>query len=268
MKRISIVAILVLVSVMIVQPVAAITGGELDGEGHPNVGLMIADIDGEPQWRCTGTLIAPRVFLTAGHCVGDGATAARVWFDSDLTNNPDYPYGGPSSHEGTPVPHPLYAWEGGDHHDVGLVILDEPIYDIEPAIIATADLLSQLKKERVLEGGYEDGVFFRSVGYGGTLESWPPPVLAYDRIRRVSESEYVSLTQVHLHLSQKAVFDEGGSCFGDSGGPVFWVDPDGNEIIAAVTSTGDAQCIATGLNYRVDIPEILQWIVDQIPSEE
>jgi hypothetical protein len=166
------------------------------------------------------------------------------------------------------VPHPLYAWEGGDHHDVGLVILDEPIYDIEPAIIATADLLSQLKKERVLEGGYEDGVFFRSVGYGGTLESWPPPVLAYDRIRRVSESEYVSLTQVHLHLSQKAVFDEGGSCFGDSGGPVFWVDPDGNEIIAAVTSTGDAQCIATGLNYRVDIPEILQWIVDQIPSEE
>jgi hypothetical protein len=265
MKRISIVAILVLVSVMIVQPVAAITGGELDGEGHPNVGLMIADIDGEPQWRCTGTLIAPRVFLTAGHCVGDGATAARVWFDTDLTNNPDYPYGGPSAHEGIPLPHPLYTWESDDHHDVGVVILDEPVTDIEPATLPDPALLTQLKKDRILEGGYEQSAYFRSVGYGGTLESWPPPVLAYDRIRRVSESEYVSLTQVHLHLSQKAVFDEGGSCFGDSGGPVFWVDPDGNEIIAAVTSTGDAQCIATGLNYRVDIPEILQWIVDQIP---
>ena len=268
MKRILIVAVLLLVSVVFVQPVAAITGGELDGEGHPNVGLMIADIDGEPQWRCTGTLIAPRVFLTAGHCVGDGATAARVWFDTDLTDNPDYPYGGPSAHEGTPIPHPLYSWADADHHDVGVVILDEPVADIEPATLAGPDMLAQLKKARILEGGYEEGAFFRSVGYGGMLESWPPPVLAYDRVRRFSESEYVSLTQVHLHLSQKAVFDEGGSCFGDSGGPVFWVDPDGNEIIAAVTSTGDAQCIATGLNYRVDIPEILQWIVDQIPSEE
>jgi hypothetical protein len=267
MKRIVFVAILVLVSVMVVQPAAAITGGELDGEGHPNVGMMIADIDGEPQWRCTGTLIAPRVFLTAGHCVGDGATAACIWFDSDLTNNPDYPYGGPSAHEGTPIPHPLYAWEGADHHDVGVVILDEPVYDIEPAALPSPDLLTQLKKARILEGGYEDGVFFRSVGYGGTLESWPPPVLAYDRIRRFSESEYVSLTKVHLHLSQKAVFDEGGSCFGDSGGPVFWVDPEENEIIAAVTSTGDAQCIATGLNYRVDIPAILDWIYSQFPEE-
>lgn len=268
MKRILIVAILFLVAVMVVQPALAITGGELDGEGHPNVGLMMADIDGEPQWRCTGTLIAPRVFLTAGHCVGDGATAARVWFESDLTDNPDYPYGGPSAHEGTPLPHPLYLWGGADPHDIGLVILDEPIYDIEPATLPDPDLLTQLKKDRVLEGGYEEGVYFRSVGYGGTLASWPPPELAYDRIRRVSESEYVSLTKVHLHLSQKAVFDEGGSCFGDSGGPVFWDDPDGNEIIAAVTSSGDGQCVATGLNYRVDIPVMLQWIYDQIALVE
>jgi hypothetical protein len=135
-------------------------------------------------------------------------------------------------------------------------------------VLPEPGLLTELKKDRVLQGGYEEGVFFRSVGYGGTLESWPPPVIAYDRIRRVSESEYVSLTKIHLHLSQKAVFDESGSCFGDSGGPVFWVDSEGNEVIAAVTSTGDAQCVATGLNYRVDVPDILQWIYDQIPGEE
>lgn len=264
MKRISILAILVLILALTSQPAIAITGGELDGDDHPHVGLMVADIDGEPAWRCTGTLIAPRVFLTAGHCVGDGATAARVWFETDLTDNPDYPAGGPSAIEGTPIPHPLYLWGGDDHHDVGLVILDEPVPGIEPAMLPLPDLLSQLKKERILEGGYEDGVFFTSVGYGGTLISWPPPELAYDRIRRVSESEYVSLTKVHLHLSQKAVFDEGGSCFGDSGGPVFWEAPDGNEIIVAVTSSGDGQCVATGLNYRVDIPEMLQWVYDQM----
>jgi hypothetical protein len=267
MKRVSILAMLVLILAVGALPAAAITGGELDEGGHPNVGLMIADIDGVPQWRCSGTLIAPRVFLTAGHCVGDGATAARVWFDTDLTDNPEYPYGGETSIEGTPVPHPLYLWGGDDPHDVGLVILDEAVPDIEPATLPDPDLLGQLKKDRILEGGYEDGVYFRSVGYGGTLASWPPPELDYDLIRRVSESEYVALTKVHLHLSQKAVFDESGSCFGDSGGPVFWVDPEGNEIIVAVTSSGDGQCVATGLNYRVDIPYMRQWIYDQFPEE-
>ena len=267
MKRVSILAMLVLILVVSALPAVAITNGELDGEGHPNVGLMVADIDGVPQWRCSGTLIAPRVFLTAGHCVGDGATAARVWFDTDLMNNVEYPYGGETSFEGTPVPHPDYLWEGDDPHDVGVVILDEPV-DIELATLASPDLLTQLKKDRILEGGYEDGVYFRSVGYGRTLASWPPPELASDRIRRVAESEYVSLTKVRLHLSQKAVFDESGSCFGDSGGPVFWVDSEGNEIIVAVTSSGDAQCVATGLNYRVDIPDIRDWIDAQFPGEE
>jgi hypothetical protein len=267
MRTTSILAMLVLILAVGALPVAAITGGEPDGEGHPNVGLMIAEIDGEPQWRCSGTLIAPRVFLTAGHCVGDGATAARVWFDTDLTDDQDYPGPGPSAIEGTPIPHPLYLWGGGDPHDVGVVILDEQPVDIEPATLPGPGLLTRLKKSRILEGGYEDGVYFRSVGYGGTLESWPPPELAYDLMRRVSESEYVALTKVHLHLSQKAVFDESGSCFGDSGGPVFWEDFEGNEIIVAVTSSGDAQCVATGLNYRVDIPYMLQWIYEQFPKE-
>ncbi|MFO7622906.1 MAG: trypsin-like serine protease [Anaerolineales bacterium] len=268
MKRFLILAVLLLILALGALPAAAITGGELDGEAHPNVGLMIADIDGEPAWRCSGTLIAPRVFLTAGHCTGDGATGARVWFDSDMTANPEYPYGGETSYEGTPIPHPLYVWGGGDHHDVGVVILDEVVTGIEPATLATPDLLGQLKKVQTLRGGYAEGVYFRSVGYGGTLESWPPPVLAYERIRRVSESQYVALTPVHLHLSQRAVFGESGSCFGDSGGPIFWDDPQGNEILVAVTSTGDMQCIATGLDYRVDIPDILEWIYSQFPEEK
>jgi len=263
----SVLAVLVLILAVGALPAVAIVGGEPDGQLHPSVGLMIADIDGEPMWRCSGTLIAPRVFLTAGHCTGDGATAARVWFDTDLTGNPDYPYGGPSAIEGTPIPHPLYVWSGGDHHDVGVVILDEAVTDIVPATLPAPALLTQLKKDRVLEGGYEAGVFFRSVGYGGTLASWPPPDLAYDLVRRWSASEYVALTPYHLHLFQRAVFDEGGGCFGDSGGPVFYVDPDGNEIIAAVTSTGDMQCVATGLNYRVDIPDILAWIYSQFPVD-
>jgi secreted trypsin-like serine protease len=92
--------------------------------------------------------------------------------------------------------------------------------------------------------------------------------LEYDRIRRVADSEYTSLTKVHLHLSQKAVFDESGSCFGDSGGPVFWHDADGNEVLVAVTSSGDGMCVATGFNYRIDQPYIMEWIYEQIALTE
>ena len=270
MKRVAVLAILFLVFVVSVPPAAAITNGELDGEGHPAVGLMVADIDGVPVWRCSGTLIAPRVFLTAGHCAGDGATAARVWFGADLNDirDIDYPYGGVIAIEGTPIPHPDYVWAWPDPHDVGVVILDQAVTDIPLATLPTPGLLTQLNDDGILvEGRKRDSVFFTSVGYGLQL-TWPPHVFEGDFYRRVSQSEYVSMNKVYLNLSQKMVFDEGGSCSGDSGGPVYWTDPLGNEIIVAVTSAGDGGCMATGFDYRVDLPDILQWIQDQIALAE
>ena len=268
MKRVPIIGMFILILVVGVLPVTAITNGELDDGRHPNVGLMYAlDEEGNTIWRCSGTLIAPTVFLTAGHCVEPPAVRARVWFDDDLEANTEYPDGGATSIEGEAVPHPDYNWGDSDPHDVGVVILDEPV-DLPTALLPDPGLLTQLKKERVLEGGYEDGVYFKSVGYGRTLDGWPPPDLGSSPIRRVSESEYVALTKVFLHLSQKAKLEEGGSCFGDSGGPIFWTDSEGNEIIVALTSTGDAQCVATGLDYRVDVPEILEWILDPEPEPE
>jgi len=268
MKRVSFLAVLVLILAVGALPAAAITGGELDGEDHPNVGLMIADVDGEPQWRCSGTLIAPRVFLTAGHCT-EGATAARVWFANDMALVPDYPDGGEVALEGTPVPHPDFGWGAryNDAHDVGLVILDEAVTDIEPATMPEPDFLGQLKKDKLLDNGYDETTYFTSVGYGVTLVSWPPAVHDSNKIRMVSESEYFAHTKAWLHLMQRAVFDESGTCGGDSGGPAFWVEEDGTEIVVAVTSWGDGGCAATGFDYRVDTPEILDWIYSQFPDD-
>src|SRR6266849_2198247 len=47
-----------------------ITNGQLDGDAHPAVVLIIMDIAGKPAFRCSGTVIAPKVVLTAGHCAG------------------------------------------------------------------------------------------------------------------------------------------------------------------------------------------------------
>ena len=265
MQRESILAMLVLILAVGALPSAAITWGEPDGEGHPNVGLLITDENGEPAWRCTGTLIAPTVFLTAGHCV-EGTDGARVWFDTDMRENDEYPYGGETSTEGTAILHPEYGSGGSDPHDVALVILDEAV-DIEPASLPGPGYLDQLKKERILRPGGPEAAKFVVVGYGNSL-SWPPPdTSVFERIRQVAVSEYVALTKPWLHMSQNILKGDAGTCGGDSGGPAFWVDENDEEIVVAVTSWGDPNCVATGFNYRVDTPETLLWIYSQFPEE-
>src|SRR3954452_18387902 len=71
-----------LASLVLAAPAGAITNGSADGNGHPNVGGLVADqAYSDGTWiYCSGTLIAPKVFLTAAHCAeGD---RVRVSFDS------------------------------------------------------------------------------------------------------------------------------------------------------------------------------------------
>jgi hypothetical protein len=111
------------------------------------------------------------------------------------------------------------------------------------------------------------------VGYGATLH-WPPsppdPRYTYDNRRQCAESEYQALLPAWLRMSQNQATGDGGTSYGDSGGPAFWVDPDtGQEILVGITSWGDVPCVATGFNYRTDIPEtqvflgLVRGLVDQ-----
>src|SRR5687767_2068380 len=121
--------LLVLFSVIVimavaVSPVGAVTDGELDGEGHPYVGLMVAqDEDGNPLWRCSGTLLSSTLFLTAGHCTEAPAAHVEIWFDSDVTNAAlhDYPFTGDVG--GTPYTHPQYNPNAFYLYDLGVVVL-------------------------------------------------------------------------------------------------------------------------------------------------
>ena len=70
----------------------AITYGQPDGNRHPNVGAMIRlRSDGQFRILCSGSLIAPRVFLTASHCTrfleDQGISDVWVTFDSKFTQS-------------------------------------------------------------------------------------------------------------------------------------------------------------------------------------
>lgn len=262
-KAFLILTVVVLV-LMGLQPVVAITWGEPDTE-HTHVGAMLVDWPGYgPYQWCSGTLVHPRVFLTAGHCTVNleayGIETVWVNFDQYALNERTL------LDVEEVITHPDYNWgPTSDPHDVGILILKKRAKRIKPAVLPEPFLLDTLEEEGMLRDGSE-GAKFTLVGYGGTLQ-WPPPQISYDDYRRFAESEFQTLLKTWLRMSQNQATDDGGTCFGDSGGPAFWTDPDtGEEILVGITSWGDAQCVATGFNYRVDIPQTLDFIDDVIDS--
>src|SRR5260370_8929394 len=123
-------AIIVMLALGKAEVANAITNGQPDGEGHPYIGLVVFDDASGPAWRCTASLIAPKVLLTAGHCTS-GAVKARVWFAPDLraAGITDYPAGGTTAIEGEPYAHPNFCNPSGqgapkfDPNDLRILVL-------------------------------------------------------------------------------------------------------------------------------------------------
>ena len=110
-----------------VGPAGAVTNGTLDGDGHPYVGLMVAkDASGAPLWRCSGTLLSPTVYLTAGHCTESPAASAEIWFGDDLTDAAAINYPTQGDVSGKTYLHPGFDPDDFSYRDVGVVVLDEP----------------------------------------------------------------------------------------------------------------------------------------------
>src|SRR5437763_13306462 len=127
---------------LLTAPAGAVQGGTPDGNGHPNVGLSVFYYHGVPLWRCSGTMVAAKVYVTAGHCTGIDPSLgiapdhAEVWFDSGPILRGKYPgTGSCAGYTGYPckgdiggLPHPHPGWNGfltfPNTHDMGVVVLD------------------------------------------------------------------------------------------------------------------------------------------------
>lgn len=242
-------------------PAQAITDGEPDGNRHPYVGIMVAqDSKGNPLWRCSGTLIAPKLFLTAGHCTESPAAKAEIWFASDVESGipaNGYPNKGEAS--GTTYTHPQYNPNAFFLFDLGVVVLNKGVPMSTYGALPEQDVLDRLSAQ----SGKKD-VTFTAVGYG-LQQSFPDAASFKENNVKVRMVAYPKLIQINVPgatgdfsmlLSNNA--NTGGTCFGDSGGPNFIGD---SNVIGGVTSYGkNSTCAGTGGVYRVDRADDLNWL--------
>ena len=239
------IAMIIAIMLITVPFAQAITFGQPDGDQHPNVGAMIVELDGNKYLFCSGSLIAPDVFLTAAHCTlaaaAYGAAPDDVWVTFDPVADSTA-----TLHPGTFDLNPNYGHDMHDLHDVAVILLDPPVTDIVPAELPPAGLLTDMKKDHTLKNHK-----FVTVGYGTVRDDKTkgPQALVDNNERRFAEQYFLALKPFWLQLSMNPSTGSGGTCYGDSGGPHFLGDSD---MVVSLTVTGDAWCRATDVTYRLD----------------
>ena len=261
-------------AIAMIAPAGAVTDGELDNDGHPQVVLLVADV-GDGGWRCSATMLSPTVVLTAGHCVSNYPDDAeidgmRIFPDADVQQwvpedpeNPtaDQHYPGPGVHAIEAVhweAHPLYETAPFFVHDVGVVILDGPGLVLDQDQYGELPEVDQLDVMKTRRG--KQDTTFTAVGYG--LQRINPVFVEAERVRMVANPRLIQINtpgftgDFSLLLSNNHA--TGGTCFGDSGGPNFLGD---SNVIAGVTSFGlNGNCAGTGGVFRMDRQNVLDFV--------
>jgi secreted trypsin-like serine protease len=253
MKALTMFALAALASLALAVAASAITYGVPDGEGHPEVGALLAQqAFSDGTWEeCSGTLIAPKVFLTAAHC-DEGVARVAVTFDSS------YDPAKGTTYWGTWHADPSYNQAQSDPEDIAVVVLDKAVRGIAPARLPEAGSLANLPSNQQ----------FTSVGYGAqsVTNGAGGQTFHYADVRYVSTGTLNSTNPSWLRISQNPATGNGGTCYGDSGGPNFLgAGSTETNIVAGTTITGDTPCRSTNVDYRLDSDSARSFLSAYVP---
>lgn len=238
----------------------AITYGFVDSNNtYSNTGAFIvkSPTTGYIYPICSGTMITTNVFLTASHCTAYYTQElAPAGYRAYVSLDQSIPFGDKTSNKtklfavSNVVTNPNYNQAQSDSGDIGVLILQNPVRGVTPATLPECGLLDQLAAQNGLKGAV-----FTAVGYGlqnRVVGGGVPYFQDVNPIPRMyAFSSFDSLNGGYIRLSQNPSTGNGGTCFGDSGGPDF-LPLNGQSILAAITITGDSVCRSTNVDYRTD----------------
>lgn len=240
--------------------VKAITYGFIDSTNtYSNVGAFIvkSPTTGQIFPICSGTMITSNVFLTASHCtIFYEQDLAPRGFTAYVSLDSSIPFGDLTTNTTTllavshVVTNPNYNHRQSDPGDIGALILQNNVGGVTPATLPSCNLLDQLAAQNGLKNA-----IFTPVGYGVQNRIVGGGVPFFQDLNPVPRmfafSSFNALNPGYIRLSQNPSKGDGGTCFGDSGGPNF-LNVNGQQILAAITITGDSVCRATNVDYRTD----------------
>jgi Trypsin len=254
------IALAVGVLILSTRRAAAITYGFIDSTNQfSNVGAFIVKSSrtGQIFPICSGTMITDNVFLTAGHCTDYfNSVLAPAGYTAFVSLDQSIPFGPLTS--GTTnllavahvVTNPNFNQSQSDPGDIGVLILQSHVGGVPSAALPACGILDQL----AAQNGLRNAVF-TPVGYGlqnRVVGGGVPFFQDMNPIPRMyAFSTFNALNPGYIRLSQNPSTGDGGTCFGDSGGPNF-LTINGRRTLAAITITGDTVCRATNVDYRVD----------------
>lgn len=259
--------LVVVVATAIMAPSAtAIVNGELAGDRYPAVGTVALRFDEFGMFNlCSGFLISPSSFVTAGHCARDALKrqselggSIGVVFDPtfDRWTSTFWPASGVAIH-----PENLANPLSYKSPDMAVLSLEDPVVGVNPIDLPALGRADDLG----------NGDSLTTVGYGFTQECDTDIghcQAAYDPSRRFATERVLSVSQWFLTVGQNENGQgTGGVCYGDSGGP--HLIPGTNTAVALTTSIFGGQfpvCRALSRHNRLDTATALDFLTPYVSS--
>jgi secreted trypsin-like serine protease len=201
-------------------------------------------VGNDQQWGCTGTLIAPNVVVTAGHCA---AFATRVFVGRDTSKK------GKVVSVANAVRHPSYNHNG--HNDLMVLVLSEAIAGVAPRALAGKALIDKATDGRIVGFGNSDPS--GTSGYG--IKRFVDVPIVSNACRGgvgTQQDKYMYGCDAGRELVAGRALSERDSCTGDSGGPFYVLDSTGRWLLAGATSRATDSAMSTcgdgGIYVRID----------------